>query len=235
MYTMFDMFVLVIRMQIKSIIMFLLTILSIFLAGCNETSVNNDNNDEPYAEDLIKIKNEYDDGSMVILSDYEQTYTGWVHSTGDVPAVCGLASSGGGDNLTSRIVFRFDLSSWNGEKLSFHAKCIDVYGNPGQIELYLINDTGSIPTNQENLTNISQYWLLKNNGIKISTVNGSKNKWIQIPLPYESIQKKISNDAMLCILLKIVDESRNLNEDFYLFSTYENTPNDSSDIAYLKK
>lgn len=210
-------------MQKKKLIIIFTILTILLLAGCQE-----ENKEKTY------ISSEKDDAGAFILTDNTKTRYGRINSNNsDQPLICGLWTSGGGKNLTCRIIYRFNLSHWKKTDATFNTKCEHQAGNPGKVEIYLINDTGKIQ-NSPALENITNTWKLPQKGIRIGTKTPEENKWMKIKISKENIETKISENKYLSIMLKIKNESKNVNNDFWGFTSYEYTPKDQSDIPYIK-
>ncbi|HEC86836.1 MAG TPA: hypothetical protein ENI49_03085 [Thermoplasmatales archaeon] len=77
---------------------------SILLTGCEESS-------SPTSGTIrIEVKTGTDDGGVVALTDIlPESVFGTLNGGGDQPFMVGLLTSGGGDNLTGRAIYRFDI------------------------------------------------------------------------------------------------------------------------------
>ena len=216
-----------IRQKQLCVIGIFLTVGILFLSGCEESSPNVTNNNET----KIELKNSSDDGYMEILTDVIESTFGTIILESDQPLIVGLIT-GGDNNLTARGIFRFDLSEWNGSDLLFHVKCVGKGGNPGEIEVYLTNDSGILAQSGE-MENISETWHLVDGGEKLSELSPSLGNWIEVPIPKDKITAKKSNNNYITIIIKLSNEDMNSNEDYYFLATYDYTPTDNSDIPYL--
>jgi len=183
-------------------------------------------------ENIIEISSGRDDGGIFILTDSLPHILGTANGGGDIPAIVGLFTSGNGKNLTGRAIYRFNMSSWNGRNLTFHLKCIQKYGNPGDVEVYISNDSGSLPPYPSEMKNVSVLWNLVNSGKLISTYAPRSEKWMEVLIPSYTINARIDN-GYLTIVLKLKNEDIGSNNDYYVFSTYEY--NHGSSKPYLSE
>jgi len=92
-----------------------LFLVMIALIGCVEVK-----------EKRIEIENGLDDGSIVVLSDLlPDIAAGFLYGDSEGILV-GVGVSGGGDNITSRGIYRFNIS--NVENANLHLKCLSKQG-----------------------------------------------------------------------------------------------------------
>ena len=188
----------------------------VLLAGCNE-----EKQVQPSSEN-IKIKTGADDGGVVALTDLlPDNVFGIVNGGGDQPFMVGLLASGGGDNLTGRGIYRFDISEYKNKSFTFHVKCVEKHGNPGSLEVYLTNDSGPLETNPSNMSDISQIWNLINFGEKVATITPVSGGWITVSISSAMVKSWVTDDGYITIMLKLGNENLGSNNDYYGLSTYE--------------
>ena len=169
-----------------------------------------------------QVKTGADDGGVVALTDLlPDSVFGIVNGGGDQPFMVGLLVSGGGDNLTGRGVYRFDISGYENKSFTFHVKCVEKHGNPGSLEVYLTNDTGALETNPSNMSDVSQVWSLIASGEKIATITPSSEEWLNVGISSSAVESKVTDDGYITIMLKLENEDLGSNNDYYGFSTYE--------------
>jgi len=169
----------------------------------------------------IEIKTGVDDGGVVVLTDLLPNAFGTTNGGSDQPFMVGLLVSGGGDNLTGRGIYRFDISGYENENFTFHVKCVEKHGMPGALGIYVTNDSGSLDINPSNMTNVSQVWNLIETGEKIAVVTPVSGQWINVNIPSSKLVSKITDEGYVVIMLKLENEDINSNNDYYGFSTYE--------------
>lgn len=195
-------------------------ILSILLAGCEENQESN--NGTPPSQVKIEVETGGDDGGVVALTDLlPETAFGVLNGGSDQPFMVGLFTSGGGDNLTGRAIYRFNILGYENKSFIFHVKCVEKRGNPGNIEVYLVNDPGSLPSTPSEMSNVSEVWNLVENGEKITTITPTSGQWITVNIPSSIIESKISENGYITIMLKLGNEDLSSNMDYYSLSTYE--------------
>jgi len=190
----------------------------VLLAGCNE-----EKQVQPSSENIkIEIKTGADDGGVVALTDLlPDNVFGIVNGGGDQPFMVGLFTSGGGDNLTGRGIYRFDISEYKNKSFTFHVKCVEKHGNPGSLEVYLTNDSGPLETNPSNMSDISQIWNLINFGEKVATITPVSGGWITVSISSAMVKSWVTDDGYITIMLKLGNENLGSNNDYYGLSTYE--------------
>ena len=191
-------------------------VVSILLTGCEESS-----NPAP-GTTKIEIKTGTDDGGVVALTDIlPESVFGTLNGGGDQPFMVGLLTSGGGDNLTGRAIYRFNISGYENENLTFHVKCVEKKGNPGNLEVYITNDSGSLPMNPSEMSDVSGIWNLISGREKITTITPSSGQWIDVAIPSSAIEPKVTESGYITIMLKLENENLGSNADYYALSTYE--------------
>ncbi|RLF64354.1 MAG: hypothetical protein DRN31_00425 [Thermoplasmata archaeon] len=171
-------------------------------------------------ENIMEISSGRDDGAVFIFTDSLPNISGMVSGGGNVPVTVGLFTLGNGKNLTGRAIYRFNMSNWEGGDLTFHLKCIQKYGNPGDVEIYVSNDSGSLPLYSSEMKKVSLLWNLANSGKLVSTYAPQSEKWMEILIPSFVVNARIDN-GYLTIILKLKNEDIGSNSDYYAFSTYE--------------
>ncbi len=150
-----------------------------------------------------------------------ETVFGVLNGGSDQPFMVGLYRSGGGDNLTGRAIYRFNILGYEDKSFIFHVKCVDKKGNPGDIEVYLVNDSGSLPSTPSEMSDVSEVWNLVESGEKITTVTPVSGQWFTVNIPSSMVESKISENGYITIMLKLGNEDLNSNMDYYSLSTYE--------------
>jgi len=187
-------------------------IIILLLCGCVEKEKGEE-------ENIIEISAGTDDGGVSILTDLLPNNFGMVMGSGDIPVMVGLFTSGGGDNLTGRAIYRFNLSEWKGGNITFHVKCIQKYGSPGNVDIYVSHDLGTLPSYPSEIEDVSYLWNLSD-GMLISTYTPQADKWMEVLIPSDKINAILTDDY-LTIVIKLEDENIGSNSDYYVFSTSE--------------
>jgi len=193
------------------VILSLIVVGTLFLSGCEETPSDQKNN-----ENRVYIENSNDDGHIAILTNALPDFFGYVTAESDQQLIVGLSTSDlspDGDNLTSRGIFRFNISEWNGHDIIFNLKCVSAKGHPSLLEIHLTDDPNSLPDYPE-MRDVSDIWLLvESSGIVITEVIPSENKWMNVTIPE--------------------DKNIDYNIGYYGFATVDYTPSVDSDQPYL--
>lgn len=210
--------------KVNRAILATLVISLIMLAGCAEKS-------NVMEKNIIDIKSGTDDGEVFLFRDSHSNNTGMVMSGGDVPTVVGLFISSSKENITGRAIYRFNLSEWKGGNLTFHVKCVQKYGNPGEVEVYISKDKGPLPSNMPEMKNISYLWNLSD-GELVSSSYPKENEWMTVTIPSDKINAVMNSDY-ITLIIKLKNENIKSNRDYYVFSTSEY--NHGSSKPYLSE
>ena len=213
------------------VILSLIVVGTLFLSGCEETPSDQKNN-----ENRIYIENGNDDGHIAILTNALPDFFGYVTAESDQQLIVGLSTSDlspDGDNLTSRGIFRFNISEWNGHDIIFNLKCVSAKGHPSLLEIHLTDDPNSLHDYPE-MRDVSDMWLLvESSGIVITEVIPSENKWMNVTIPEDIINRMYPEKDYMAIMLKLFDENIDYNIGYYGFATVDYTPSVDSDQPYL--
>jgi len=138
-----------------------------------------------------EIRVRTDDGGVSALTQFlPDTAFGFVISDFDRMSV-GVGLSGGGDTLTSRALYRFDISGWAEGTITFHGHCISKTGSLGNIQVYVIDEFGTLHNSPEpSPEDVSGTWNLLNTGIKVGEISPSDGDWFEVSIPNSVIQEK---------------------------------------------
>ena len=221
------------KQKILYVILSLIVVGTLFLSGCEETPSDQQKNNG----NRIYIENGNDDGQIAILTDTIPEFLGYVTAESDQQLIVGLStsdSSPDGDNLTSRGIFRFNISEWNGRDIIFNLKCVSVKGHPSSLEIHLTDDPNPLSDYPE-MTDISDIWqLVESSGLIIYKVIPSENQWINVSIPEDLINRMYPEKDYMAIMLKLFDENLDSNSEYYGFATVDYTPSVDSDQPYLE-
>ena len=219
------------KQKILYVILSLIVVGTLFLSGCEETSSDQKNN-----ENRIYIENGNDDGHIAILTDTIPEFLGYVTAESDQQLIVGLStsdSSPDGDNLTSRGIFRFNISEWNETDIIIYLKCIRIEGHPGKLGVHLTDDPNPLPDYPE-MRDVSDIWLLvESSGMVITEMIPSENKWMNVTISGDMINRTYPEKDYMAIMLKLFDENIDSNVGYYGFATVDYTPSVDSDQPYL--
>jgi hypothetical protein len=161
---------------------------------------------------------------------------GYITSENDQPLIVGLFTTDflpNGDNITSRGIFRFNISEWDNTDIKLHLKCINQKGNPGNVQIYAVNDTQPL-TDFLDMRDISEIWYLmeSSSGEKIE-ITPKKGKWLEAIITKDMIKNLEIENEYIAIVLQLSNEFMKSNNDYYEFSTIDYTPMDDNDQPYL--
>jgi len=203
----------------------------LFLSGCEETLPNQESN-----ENRVYIKNDNDDGNVAILTDSIPDFSGYIIGNSDQQLIVGLFTSGflpDGDNLTSRGIFRFDISEWNETDIIFYLKCVNIIGNPGKLKVYLTDKLEPL-SDQSEIEDVSAIWnLIESSGKEITELIPQVDKWMNVTISKGTVNEMYSGKGYMTIMLKLSDENMDSNTDYYGFASVDYTPSVENDQPYL--
>ncbi|RLF33848.1 MAG: hypothetical protein DRN07_01420 [Thermoplasmata archaeon] len=204
----------------------LILMAGVLLPGCEKKTAGP-------TEKVAEIKIGTDDGCVSALTHFlpDAAY-GFVISGFDRASV-GVALSGGGDSLTGRALYRFDISDWNDGTITFHCRCISRTGAPDSIEVYVIDDFGSLPASPgSDPQDVSATWNLLNTGVKVGEISPIAGNWFEISIPNAVVQEKKTGEGYLAIMLKLSNEEIGA-DNAYDLSTYEYAESRHENKPYL--
>jgi hypothetical protein len=202
----------------------------LFLSGCEELSNQGSNKNRVY------IKNDNDDGYVAVLTDSIPDFSGYITVKSDQQLIVGLFTSGflpDGEPLTSRGIFRFDISEWNETDITFNLKCIDIAGNPGELKVYLTDELDPL-LNQSEIEDVSAIWnLIESSGREITELIPQVNEWMNITISKNTVSEMYLGKDNMTIMLKLSDENIDSNTNYYGFASVDYTPSVKNDKPYL--
>ena len=161
---------------------------------------------------------------------------GYIISENDQPLIVGLFTTDflpTGNNMTSRGIFRFNISEWDNTDIKFHLKCVSQQGNPGNVNIYPVNDSQPL-SDFLDMRDISEIWYLMetSSGEKIE-ITPKKGKWAEVIITKDMIKNLDIENNYIAIVLQLSDEYMKYNNDYYGFATIDYTPLDDNDQPYL--
>jgi len=176
----------------------------------------------------ILIERGKDDGSVYVLANqYPDNLFGFANDASDGVFV-GVVVSGGRDTIISRALYRFNISQWRGEDVIFHGHCTYKRGDPGKIEIYVIDDFGDLSKLEgTNPMDVSGIWNLVDMGTKIAEIEPTQGKWFEVKLPKDKIKGNY-----LSLMLKLQNEEKE-GYNAYALATYEYAKGRNEDVPYL--
>ncbi len=177
-------------------------LLIIFVMGC--TSPTN-------IVKLSEIAREKDDGAVRI---YNAQYN---LSIGDLEGEISGVFIGLNNDMTSRGLYRFNISNWEGEDITFNIRCNERTGNPGSLAVYVIDDFGSVSDKQG--VDISRYWEFLEGGVLAGEVSPLTNQWMEILIPKNIVESKLDHET-IAFMIKLSNENKTEGSGYSLI-TYE--------------
>ena len=132
---------------------------------------------------LVEISTGTDDGHVSALTKFlPDTAYGMILNNFEDMGV-GVATSGGGDTLTSRVLYRFNLSDWENSDVVLHVYCASIIGQPGSVEVLVLNDFGSIPNSSGTQPeDVSQWWFLVDSAEVAGEFTPVQGKWSNVSI-----------------------------------------------------
>ncbi|UCD14640.1 MAG: hypothetical protein JSW60_04260 [Thermoplasmatales archaeon] len=204
----------------------------LLLSGCEETP-----KDGEIKKKMVYIEIDNDDGYVAITP----FLSGGVTVVSDQQLVVGLFTSSDyspdGNNFISRGIFRFNILEWNNTNITFYLKCITVKGNPGRLEVYLVDDPGLL-TNYFELQDVSPIWnLIESSDEKIAEITPSENKWLNVTISKDMVnavvEERYTNNEYMTFMLKLLHEDLESYNNYYGFASVDYTPENEDDQPYL--
>ena len=203
----------------------------LFLSGCEETPPNQESN-----ENRIYVQDDNDDGDVRVLTDSLPDFLGFITGKSDQQLIVGLFTSGflpDGDNLTSRGIFRFDLSEWNETDIIFYLKCVNIIGNPGELKVYLTDKLEPL-SDQSEIEDVSAIWnLIESSGKEITELIPQVDKWMNVTISKNTVKEMYLGKGYMTIMLKLSEENMESNTNYYGFASVDYTPSVENDQPYL--
>ena len=167
-----------------------------------------------------EVKVDTDDGGVIVLTDLLPDLKAGFINGGNELNIIGVMKAGN-TTITSRALYRFDISNWKKGDITFNVHCIKKEGNPEKLEVYCINDFGSLPKSPgEEPTDVSDLWNLIGTGVRVGSVSPSENQWFKVVIKESVIQDMKTSDGYLALLLKTSNEDAEPG-NVYIISTYE--------------
>lgn len=213
------------------LIISLLFIGLLFLSGCEEKPSK-----KVKIENRILIKNSNDDGYVAILTNSLPVPFGNITSENEQPLIVGLFpldSQADVNSMISRGILRFNISEWDNTDITFHLKCINIEGEPGLLEILIIDDLQPL-LDFTDMREVSDIWyLLISSNNTVSEVTPKKGKWVDVLISKDIINNLDLEDNYLSIVLKLSVENLTSNKNYYGFATIDYTPLVDNDQPYL--
>ncbi|MGQ4891863.1 MAG: hypothetical protein ACP6IP_05150 [Candidatus Njordarchaeia archaeon] len=177
----------------------------------------------------VEITRGEDDGQVYILADFPIPAGYAIYNMSGVYVG---ATMGGTNKLKSRAVYRFDISDWKSGNITFNFYCFQKVGEPGKIEVYVIDNFGDLAANQVgDPQDLSSIWNLINTGVKVGSLTLEENKYFSVTVS-ETVLKSRGSPDHLCFMIKIENEDQSA-WNAYLLGTYEYYQDHGKGIPYV--
>jgi len=182
---------------------------------------------------LVEISTGTDDGHVSALTKFlPDTAYGMILNNFEDMGV-GVATSGGGDTLTSRVLYRFNLSDWENSNVVLHVYCTSIIGQPGSVEVLVLNDFGSIPNSSGTQPeDVSQWWFLVDSAEVAGEFTLEQGEWSSVSISSSLIETYISDNNYVGIILKLKNEDVGPN-NLYQFASYEYAESHNSEKPHI--
>lgn len=186
-------------------------VLIILISGCTQEQASS-------SEHRIYISSAGDDGSAAVLKAFMPNMTaGFVLGNAEDLMMGFLL--GGTNEIIARAYFRFNISDWNEEDATFHLLTTTKTVGAGLVEVYVINDFGSLPLEQSNNPlDVSSWWNLQAAGSLIGEYSPTTQDRLLVTIPSTLINEYKEGDY-LALMIKLVNESK--LGDYYVFASYD--------------
>lgn len=196
-----------------------------------------DGNGEPVTT-TVAVADELDDGQMTIavesLPDLMGSLFGGVDYRTD-NVVIGAAVEG--EQLRIRGLYRFNIAAWSEGDLSFHNECVALYGAPGDLEVYVLEDFPPLPAEKPGTfdEDVSGIW---NGGELVGTVTPVEGEWFEVDVPEAQVTEYRSDDGYIAFMLKATGEttpaSSLMAPNAIFLSSSEYAPSRGRDVPYVE-
>jgi hypothetical protein len=188
----------------------------------------------------VAVADESGDGTMTIvvesLPDLMGSLWGGVDPRSDHVFVG--AANQGGDQLRIRGLYRFNIAAWSEGDLSFHNECVMLYGAPGDLEVYVLEDFGPLPAERPatpDQEDVSEIW---NGGELVGTVTPVANEWFEVDVPEAQVAEYKSDDGYIAFMLKATGETTPattlMAPNAAFLSSYEYAPGMGKDVPWVE-
>ena len=109
-----------------------------------------------------------------------------------------------GEQLRIRGLYRFNIAAWSEGDLTFHNECVMLYGSPGDLEVYILDDFGPLPDPTSTSEDMSGIW---NAGELVGTVTPVVTEWFEVDVPEARVAEYKSDDGYIALMLKATGET----------------------------
>lgn len=212
----------------------------VFTSGCvgsteqTDTGAPTEINTETKVEAKAETKAETDDGAIAVYpSSGMGLYSGKSGNGGPQETWVGPVVDGGGSLFVTRGLYRFDISEWTEGAITFHLHCLGKEGSPSALEIYVVDDFGSLPAISVGPKDVSEIWNLPETGESIAETTPSIGGWLKAPIPASVVQEKKTSEGYLAFMLKVSNEDVG-ETGFYQMSNHESAVARNEDKPCLK-
>lgn len=186
----------------------------------------------------VAVADELDDGTISIavasLPDVMGSLYGGVDPMSDnvVPG----AALWMGEHLRIRGLYRFNIAAWSEGDLTFHDECVTLYGSPGDLEMYVLEDFGPLPAESaETREDVSGIW----NAVElVGTVTPVDGEWFEVDVPEAQVDEYKSQDGYIAFMLKATGETTAAvaltAPNACSLSSYEHATKRGKDVPYVE-
>jgi len=178
-----------------------------------------------------EITNKGDDGFVTIFTRFLPSRNGWVVGAME-DARAGIGFSGA-DTLLSRVLYRFDISSWSHGPLTLHLLSTAAMGTPGALQVFCVSDFPRLPDSMTgNPADVSGYWLLADSGSLVGAPTPVPNQWFTVTVPESVVATWKSSSGYLAFMLRLADENQ-LAENWFRMVTFDYAVSHGTDKPYV--
>lgn len=176
--------------------------------ACGSEYQAKDEEDNQPVTTKVEIADALDDGVASVGADgvpygiYMGGLFGGVELVNQVASGAALYNDA---QIQTRALYRFNVADWpGGVDVTFTTQCVTAYGTPGDLEVYLVSDFGSLPATQGTPSDISALW---NSGTKVTTLTPTSGGSVTVQIPADTVAASKSADGYLALMLKATGET----------------------------
>ena len=211
---------------------------AMLLAGSACGGGDSEDGDEEPVTTTVAVADELDDGTIAIAVEGLPYMMGSLYGGVDPLSnnVVPGAALWQGAQIRLRGLYRFNIAAWSEGDLSFHNECVTLYGDAGDLEVYVLEDFGSLPAEQaETSGDVSGTW---DAGELVGTVTPVGGEWFEVDVPEAQVAEYKSDGGYIAFMLKATGEttpaSTLMTPNACALSSYEYATSTGNDTPYVE-
>ena len=186
----------------------------------------------------VAVADELDDGTISIAVESLPEVMGSLYGGIDPQSknVVPGAALWNNEQLRIRGLYRFNIAAWSEGDLTLHDECATLYGSPGDLEVYVLEDFGPLPAESaETREDVSGIW---NAGELVGTVTPVAGEWFEVDVPEAQIAEYKSEDGYIAFMFKATGEttapSNPMAPNACSLSSYEYATHMGKDVPWVE-